>query len=185
MKNSAHGFTIVELLVVIVVIGILTAIGIVSYVGVQQNANNTKTTTDARTVVNLVESYQSTFGAFPASATSCATRDNHCTTDTGVVRSTANTSLMTELSKIGTPPESARIKAANGAYGVTYTWEPTRTIGGVVYPVRIEYFLQGSEQSCGIDNVANGTITGFSTTGYSASFTGSSARTVCWILIKE
>ena len=40
MKRTSYGFTIVELLIVIVVIGILAAISIVAYKGVSQKANN-------------------------------------------------------------------------------------------------------------------------------------------------
>jgi len=45
-KESPHGFTIVELLVVIVVIGILAAITIVSYSGIQTRAQISKINDD-------------------------------------------------------------------------------------------------------------------------------------------
>ena len=50
-KNKINGFTIVELLVVIVVIGILATISIVSYSGITSKARETK-------VINIVKSYQ-------------------------------------------------------------------------------------------------------------------------------
>jgi prepilin-type N-terminal cleavage/methylation domain-containing protein len=43
-KTSTQGFTIVELLIVIVVIAILAAITITAYNGIQMRANNTQTT---------------------------------------------------------------------------------------------------------------------------------------------
>ena len=48
MNEKARGFTIVELLIVIVVISILAAITIVSYRGIQQDAKNTATIHDAQ-----------------------------------------------------------------------------------------------------------------------------------------
>lgn len=42
-NDKQHGFTIVELLIVIVIIAILAAITIVAYNGIQQRANNTAT----------------------------------------------------------------------------------------------------------------------------------------------
>ncbi len=48
-KNKQHGFTIVELLIVIVVIGILAAITIVAYNGIQSRANVAKRDSDLAT----------------------------------------------------------------------------------------------------------------------------------------
>jgi prepilin-type N-terminal cleavage/methylation domain-containing protein len=49
------GFTIVELLIVIVVIGILAAITIVAYNGVQTRANQSKIDTDMRNLKQAIE----------------------------------------------------------------------------------------------------------------------------------
>ena len=55
--KKEHGFTIVELLVVIVVIGILAAITVVSYVGITAKANATKALANASSVQSVVEAY--------------------------------------------------------------------------------------------------------------------------------
>jgi prepilin-type N-terminal cleavage/methylation domain-containing protein len=54
-----RGFTIVELLIVIVVIGILAAITIVAYNGVQSRARATQYQSDAGTIDSKAESYGS------------------------------------------------------------------------------------------------------------------------------
>ncbi len=75
MKKD-RGFTIVELLIVIVVIGILAAIVIVAYNGVTQRANTSKAQTNAVTVQKKAEAYFTDTsggnGVYPATATAFA-----------------------------------------------------------------------------------------------------------------
>lgn len=59
------GFTIVELLIVIVVIGILAAITIVSYNGVQKKANNTARASEVSSWLKSFEMYKALNGAYP------------------------------------------------------------------------------------------------------------------------
>jgi prepilin-type N-terminal cleavage/methylation domain-containing protein len=63
---KSRGFTIVELLIVIVVIAILAAITIVSYNGIQNRANETAVQSDMRNMANLVEQHAATTGNYPA-----------------------------------------------------------------------------------------------------------------------
>lgn len=60
-----RGFTIVELLIVIVVIGILAAITIVAYNGVQDRAHNTARNQEAHQLANLLQTYKATNGTYP------------------------------------------------------------------------------------------------------------------------
>ncbi len=62
-KNT--GFTIVELLIVIVVIGILAAIVIVAFNGVQSRAVETAAKSDLRSAAKTMESLKITEGAYP------------------------------------------------------------------------------------------------------------------------
>jgi prepilin-type N-terminal cleavage/methylation domain-containing protein len=68
MKNE-KGFTIVELLIVIVVIGILAAIVIVAYNGVQNKANTTKAQTNAAAVQKVAEAYNADNSRYPGTLT--------------------------------------------------------------------------------------------------------------------
>jgi prepilin-type N-terminal cleavage/methylation domain-containing protein len=57
MKKTTSGFTIVELLVVIVVIAILAAITIVAYNGIQARARDTQRIQDIKTIAKAHELY--------------------------------------------------------------------------------------------------------------------------------
>jgi prepilin-type N-terminal cleavage/methylation domain-containing protein len=62
-KARESGFTIVELLIVIVVIGILAALVIVTFSGIQQKARDTKRQTDIKAIHGHLESYYAQNGS--------------------------------------------------------------------------------------------------------------------------
>lgn len=62
------GFTIVELLIVIVVIGILAAITVVSYNGISDRATDARIQNDIRQVYGLIEAYAAQNGSYPATS---------------------------------------------------------------------------------------------------------------------
>ncbi|MDB5185061.1 MAG: ral secretion pathway protein [Candidatus Saccharibacteria bacterium] len=67
-KKRQSGFTIVELLIVIVVIGILAAIVITTYAGIQSKGRNTKRTTDIGAIQQKLEAYYAENGNYPSLA---------------------------------------------------------------------------------------------------------------------
>ncbi len=73
LKAKQSGFTIVELLIVIVVIGILAAITIVAYSGITARANGTKAQTNAANTQKVAEAYNADNGYYPATAAAFAT----------------------------------------------------------------------------------------------------------------
>jgi general secretion pathway protein G len=66
--NRKYGFTIVELLVVIVVIAVLAAITIVAYNGIQARARDSQRDQDIKTVAKALELYYIDNGQYPAIA---------------------------------------------------------------------------------------------------------------------
>ena len=67
-QSKQTGFTIVELLIVIVVIGILATLVIVTFTGVQQKARNTKRQTDLVALDGHIEAFNGTNGYYPTLA---------------------------------------------------------------------------------------------------------------------
>ncbi len=68
LQKKQSGFTIVELLIVIVVIGILAALVITTFTGIQQKARNTERTTDIKAIHGQVEAYYAQNGKYPTLA---------------------------------------------------------------------------------------------------------------------
>lgn len=70
-----HGFTLVELLIVITIIGILAAILLANFVGVRQRARDAQRKSDLRQVQSALELYRSDNGTYPAGiyTTACPT----------------------------------------------------------------------------------------------------------------
>jgi len=64
-----RGFTVVELLIVITVLGILATITVVAYNGVQNNAREAKIFADLRNVHELLNAYKAKRGTYPVTAT--------------------------------------------------------------------------------------------------------------------
>lgn len=67
--KTSKGFTIVELLIVIVVIAILAAISIVAYTGIQNRARNSAALELANQVATKVRAYNAISGSWPTGIT--------------------------------------------------------------------------------------------------------------------
>jgi prepilin-type N-terminal cleavage/methylation domain-containing protein len=68
LKNRSKGFTIVELLIVIVVIAILATLVIVTFTGIQQKARDSQRQTDINAVDSHLEAYYAQNGYYPTLA---------------------------------------------------------------------------------------------------------------------
>lgn len=74
-QKKAPGFTIVELLIVIVIIGILAAITIVAYNGIQNRARASAAQSLASQANKKVMAYQASEGSYPADLTTAGVTD--------------------------------------------------------------------------------------------------------------
>jgi prepilin-type N-terminal cleavage/methylation domain-containing protein len=68
LKKRQSGFTIVELLIVIVVIGILATLVIVTFTGIQQKARDSQRQTDVSAIASQVEAFYAQYGYYPTLA---------------------------------------------------------------------------------------------------------------------
>lgn len=125
-SRKDSGFTIVELLIVIVVIGILAAITIVSYTGITKQATAAQWKQDASSIVSVGEIVynSSTPNAYPTNLA-------------GFTNSTAklpsNVTLGTAITT-GTPSASTAKPDTTTTPGVTtYYWKTCAGAGFVVY----------------------------------------------------
>jgi prepilin-type N-terminal cleavage/methylation domain-containing protein len=84
-KIKQQGFTIVELLIVIVVIGILAAITIVAYNGIQNRGKAAAAQSLANAVVKKAEAYNTIASAYPANVAAFSGQKESTLDDTSVV----------------------------------------------------------------------------------------------------
>jgi general secretion pathway protein G len=68
LSKHDKGFTIVELLIVIVVIGILALLVITTYSGIQQKARNSKRASDIKSLQTNIEAYFTQSSHYPSLA---------------------------------------------------------------------------------------------------------------------
>ncbi len=126
-QTKSRGFTIVELLIVIVVIAILAAITIVAYNGIQNRAHTTASKTAAENLAKKIEAYNAVNSVYPKSDTAVNT--------TAALNAVTDSSILGGGITIGTPTASTndsfvQIRTCAGAAQTAGTTIPT---GYVLY----------------------------------------------------
>ncbi len=153
MIMKTRGFTIVELLIVIVVIGILAAITIVAYSNVQSNARIAADIANVDSYVKGLELIKVSTGSLPTV--------NGCLGPLSTYP--AATGNCPNGGQSATNTDSAALNAQLYSFGVkdvTLTALPGATIiysyGFYGNPYTIIYTLPLAAQSCGLNNVLSG-----------------------------
>lgn len=178
MKHKQKGFTIVELLIVIVVIGILAAITVVAFNGIQQRANNTAIITSVNQSIKALSSYISVNDSYPATSSFCLVASSTCTAGGNAV--TVNQTALDKIKNIANLPTS--IPDARPEYnGIVYSYSSGRTFNGRNQPLVLLYSLTGEAQSCGVANTTNSGGTVMTSGEYAVS---SGGYTVCVVSIQ-
>jgi prepilin-type N-terminal cleavage/methylation domain-containing protein len=189
--NIQRGFTIVELLIVIVIIAILAAITIVAYNGIQDRAQNTQRIAAAKDYQKIILSYMTQYGTYPKTL---AITETYCLGDgypdwdaNGAEDCFAsnniknvNAAVNTELKKVATSlPNFNKSPVADGAVqrlGIGYRGI---NIDGQAGRAALFYYLKGANVPCGLNNLLS-LISGNDYTATSAAYTSSSATaTTC------
>lgn len=144
MKNKS-GFTIVELLIVIVVIAILAAISIVAYNGIQTRAKTSAAQTTANSVVKKAQLFYSDKGYYPTSVTDLT---NAASTDVFKLTGVNFTSLSTIRSSPAPTSDSINYQVcAPGNPANLAAITPSNVSGALVY--YRDYGLSGTGSEVG------------------------------------
>lgn len=125
-----RGFTIVELLIVIVVIAILAAITIVAYNGIQSRSKNSAAATNVNNVVKKAEAANSLAGSYPTTVAAFDAYSESKITASGIglgtpTAATGTTTSSYEVCTAGAANGGARVRAwdyTTNALSTTYTY---------------------------------------------------------------
>ena len=126
-KIKQSGFTIVELLIVIVVIAILAAISIVAYNGIQNRGKASSSQAAASQVVKKAQAYYTvdTAANYPAAPSNFASYDESKLEGLTVVAQTGTNEQTAATYNDGKTAVYRRLGATTG--GCVYWWDYTKT----------------------------------------------------------
>lgn len=131
-KNTSRGFTIVELLIVIVVIAILAAITIVAYNGIQNRAKTSSAQSAAANLDKKIETYNALNGQYPntADTVTCQGTSGACGTQNSIATTTSSEWYSAPS---GTATQNSVLPAAAPASPNMLWYFPSGTVGACIY----------------------------------------------------
>jgi prepilin-type N-terminal cleavage/methylation domain-containing protein len=94
-KRYLHGFTLVELSVVIVVIALMTSVGMIAYTSAQVDTRDSRREADMAILVNELEKFYDKKGEYPPGCPDTSCPSTMHTTNTSSAILTPNTTLTT------------------------------------------------------------------------------------------
>ena len=185
-REGSQGFTIVELLIVVVVIAILAAITLVAYSGIQQRANNAAITDAASKSLRMIQAYIAANDKYPYTGNGtgvCITLSSGCISQVGTVGTSIST-FNNNMATVGSLPQVVP-SSGSDRYGVFYVYDQARTLNSQPQPAILLYWLFGTSQQCGLggvtQEVGGASTLVSSTTGYTVA--DDSGKTRCRISV--
>jgi prepilin-type N-terminal cleavage/methylation domain-containing protein len=190
-KNSSankapRGFTIVELLIVIVVIGILAAITLVAYNGVQAKALNGSTQDIALKYRKAMILYATEKGLYPSNSSACF-GEGITGCFNGSVNTEFNNAIRPYLGNAGSlpaPPMHCHMMYGGCRQGVAFSRQEIN-LDGSSHTWSINYMLDGDEK-CTVPQQAGGTwVNASSTPNSSGRIEFNSNTALCRLILPD
>lgn len=151
-KQTSKGFTIVELLIVIVVIAILAAITILAYNGIQQRSRNAQVVSGVNAYVKAFMEYKALNSSYPTSSGCLGANypSNNCWMNGTSADMSVNATLDSALQEfIPTKPTLATSLMSIGI-GNLNRGGAGYIPNDATYGNRLVYYLTGINQNCSI-----------------------------------
>ena len=187
MRN--RGFTIVELLIVIVVIAILAAVTVVAFNGIQQRSKNTSIESGVSSYRKILSLYKESYGSYaiPGNGILGYCLGEASSYPSNCYSASADATFANELRKVVTnlpvPDKDCVTYSTTCRRNFTLLRQTSWTVDGQLNPYYLIYHLRGAT-ACSLPNSLEGSWGNFSTTQTKGYFERSlDGATMCIIQI--